>query len=75
MEEFFCFHSNPSNDNIISAQRPGVKTVVNFRDLVEKRVWKITFFGLKLGQELENWVALTPTKNSQEYPHPPGILV
>ena len=24
-EEFFCLHSNPSNNNIISAQMPGLK--------------------------------------------------
>ena len=27
-----------------------------------------TFFGLEKGQDLENRAALTPTKNSQEYP-------
>ena len=27
-EEFFCFRSNLSNDNIISANRPGLKTDV-----------------------------------------------
>ena len=37
--------------------RPGLKTGMDFRDLVWKRVWKITFFGLKSG-----------TRNSQEYP-------
>ena len=48
-----------------------MKTVVNVRKTgVENYI-----FGLKLGQDLENWVALTPTKNSQEYPHPPAILV
>ena len=31
--------------------------------LVWKRVWEITFFGLKQGQDLENQAA-TPTKNS-----------
>ena len=27
-EEFFCLHSNLSNDNVISAKRPGLKTDV-----------------------------------------------
>ena len=27
-DEFFCLRSNLSNDNIISAQRPGLKTGV-----------------------------------------------
>ena len=30
---------------------------LDFRDLVSKRVWKMTFFGMKYGQDLENWVA------------------
>ena len=31
---------------------------MDFRGLVEKRVWKMTFFGLKLGKDLvENRVA------------------
>ena len=42
-EEFFCVRSNLGDDNIISAQRPGLKTGMDFRGLV----WKITFFGLK----------------------------
>ena len=42
---FVC--SNLSNDNIISAQNPGLKTGMDFRGLVWKRAWKITFFGLK----------------------------
>ena len=33
-------------------------------------MWKMTLFGLKYGQDLENRVA-HPTKNSQEYP--PGL--
>ena len=39
--ERFCLRSNLSNNDIISAQRPGLK-----KDLVWKRVWKMTFFGL-----------------------------
>ena len=30
---------------------------MDFRGLVWKRVWKITFFGLKSGQDLENQAA------------------
>ena len=44
--EFVCLRSNLSNDNIISAKRPGLKTGT-----------EITFFGLKSGQNLENQAA------------------
>ena len=30
----FCLRSNPSNDDIISAQNPGLKMGIDFRDLV-----------------------------------------
>ena len=33
-EEFFCVHSNLSNNDIISVYRPGLKTGVDFRGLV-----------------------------------------
>ena len=33
-EEFFCVHSNLSNNDIISVCRPGLKTGVDFRGLV-----------------------------------------
>ena len=33
-EEFFCLRSNLSNYDIISAQRPGLKTYTDFRGLV-----------------------------------------
>ena len=33
-EEFFRLRSNLSNDNIISAHRPGLKTGMDFRGLV-----------------------------------------
>ena len=46
-EQFQVSPSNPSNDNIISAWTPGLKTGMDFRGLVWKRVWKITFFVLK----------------------------
>ena len=63
-EEFFCLRSNLSNDNIISAWWLGLKMGMDFRGLVWKRVWKITFLGLKLGQHLENWAA----HSQQEFP-------
>ena len=33
-KEFFCLRSNLSNDDIISALRPGLKTDIYFRGLV-----------------------------------------
>ena len=59
--------SKLSNDNIISALRPGLKTGMEFRGLVWKRVCKITFFGLKSGQDLENREA-HPHQEFQECP-------
>ena len=43
-----------------------------FTGLVRKRVWEITFFGLKQGQDLENRTA----QAHQEFPEvpPPGHL-
>ena len=38
---------------------------------VWKRVWKMEYFGLKLGQDLGNR-RHTPTKNSEEYSPPRG---
>ena len=70
LKNFFCLHSNLSNDNIISTLRPGLKMGMNFIVLVWKRVWKITFFGLK--SDLKNQIA-HPTKNSHEYPPPPPL--
>ena len=43
-EEFLFLRSNLSNDDIILAFRPGLKTGMDFRGLVWKRVWKMTFF-------------------------------
>ena len=43
-DEFVCLRSNLSNDNIISALRPGLKTGMDFRFLVSKRVRKIYIF-------------------------------
>ena len=34
-----------------------MKTGMDFRGLVWKRVWKITFFGLKSGRDLKNQAA------------------
>ena len=66
-EEFFCLLSNLSSDNIISSYRPGVKTGMDFKGLVWKQVLKITLFGLKSGQYLENWAA----HPHQEFPGVP----
>ena len=33
-EEYFCLRPNLSNDNIISALRPGLETGMGFRGLV-----------------------------------------
>ena len=49
---------------------------MDFRGLVWKQVWKITFFGLKLGQDLENRAA----HPHQEFlgrlpPPPPGCIL
>ena len=43
---------------------------MDFRDLVWKRVWIITFFGLKSGQDMKNRAA----HRHQEFPGvpPPG---
>ena len=60
LKNFFSLRPNLSNDNIISPLRPGLKTGMDFRGLVWKQVWKITFFGLKSGQGL---------KNRAEHPH------
>ena len=54
---FFCLRPNLSNGNIISAYRPGLKTVMDIRGLFWKRVWIITFFGVKSGQDLKNRAA------------------
>ena len=35
---------------------------MDFRDLVLKRVWKITLFGLKSGQDLKNRAAHPPPR-------------
>ena len=40
---------------------------MDFRVQVWQRVWKMTFFGLKEGQDLRTGPH-TPTTNSQEFP-------
>ena len=46
-----------------------MKMGMDFRGLVLKRVWKITFFGLKSGQDLKN----RPAHPDQEFLGvPPG---
>ena len=47
-----------------------LKTGKDFRDLVWKRVWKITFFGLKTGQDLKNRAA-HPHQEFPGVPPPP----
>ena len=48
-----------------------MKTGMDFRGLVWKRVWKITFFGLKSGQDLKNRAA-HPHQEFLGVPPPPG---
>ena len=64
--EFVCLRSNLSNDNIISVWARSEK-VMDFRGLVWKRVRKITFFGLKSGQDLENRAAHPHQDNTKEF--------
>ena len=54
LKKFFCLRSNLSNDEIISAERPGLKTGME-NDI----------FGAGIGSGLENRAAHL-TKNSQE---------
>ena len=44
---------------------------MDFRGLVWKRVWKMTFFGLKWSVRIWRTRRHVPTKNSQEFPPPP----
>ena len=70
-EEFFYLRSNLSNDDIIFAFRPGLKTGMHFRGLVWKQVWKMTFL---FWYRVRIWITgrHAPPKNFQEYP-PPGF--
>ena len=65
----FCLRSNPSNDNIISAKRPGLKTGMDFRGPVWKRVWKITFF--LVWNWVRNWRTGRHTLTMNSYEKPP----
>ena len=58
-EDFFCLRCN---------LRPGLKTGMEFRGLVWKRVWKITVL---VRNRVRIWRTgrHTTTTNSQEYPH------
>ena len=45
---------------------------MDFRGLVSKRVWKITVFGLKPGQDLKSWAAHPHQEFlNVSYPPPP----
>ena len=52
---FVCALANLGNGNIISAYGPGLKTGMDFRGVVWKRLWKLHF--LDWGQDLENRAA------------------
>ena len=43
-EEFFCLRSNLSNDNIVSAERPGLKTGMDLEVWSENGCGKLHFF-------------------------------
>ena len=46
---------------------------MDFRGLVSKRVWKITVFGLKPGQDLKSWAAHPHQEFlNVSYPPPPN---
>ena len=55
---------------IISTQRPDLKTGMDFRGLVWKRVWKISFLGVWNRVKIWRTGWHSPTKKSQEYPTP-----
>ena len=71
----FCLRYNLSNDNIISTWNPGLKTGTDFRRLVWKRVRKITFFGLKSGEDLKNRAAHLYQEFLGVPPPPAGIVL
>ena len=50
---------------------PGLKTGMDFTGQVWKQVWKMTLFGLKKGQDLENRAA----QPHQEFPGVPPLPV
>ena len=67
LKNFFCLRCNLSNDNIISAWRPGLKTGMDFRGLVWKRARKLQFLVWN-GVRIWKTRGHTPTKNSQNTP-------
>ena len=74
----FCLPSYLSNDNIISAKRPGLKRGMDFRGLVWKRVWKIVKdYIFLVWNRVRIWRTgrHTLTKNFQDNPSPPGVPV
>ena len=56
-EEYFCLHSNLSDDDIWILEAS------------DKMAWKMTSFGLTWGQNLMNWVA----HPYQEFPGVPPL--
>ena len=70
--KYFCLRSNLSNNGRISALRPGLKTGMDFRALVWKRVWKMTLFFVSNRVRIWRNGRHTPSKIFQEYPPPPG---
>ena len=72
VEEIFCLSSILSKDDIISAWRTGLKTGMDFRGLIWKRVWKMTF--LLVWNRVRIW-RTGAAHPHQEFPGvPPGTL-
>ena len=69
--ECFCLGSKLINDNIISAWIPGLKTGMDFRSLVWKRVWKITFFWSDIGSRFGEQGGTPPPRIPRSTP--PGL--
>ena len=57
--------------SLITIQQ-SLKTGMDFRGQVWKRVWKMEYFGLKLGQDLGNRAA-HPYQEFRGVPPPPGL--
>ena len=72
LEEFFCLRSNLSNDMIISAQWPGLKTILILKVQSENGCGEFHFL---VRNRVRIWRTgrHTPTKNSQGYP--PGTRI
>ena len=71
LKNFFCLHFDLSNDYIISALRPDLKTGMDFRGLGLKRSVENYIFGLKsafwVAHPLQEFPGVLP-------PPPPGGL-